>query len=1459
MAKRLFGIDFWDFESFAENVQKGDLVIGMANGYQDYGVFITIGGSLRGLVPIRYVSKNPQADPKQVFPLNKNTEFLVQSVDKEKQRITLSSTEFVVGESRARRNPIDIDYNEPIDNSKVDVPLGDKEICFLIPNANDEKAEKSFRVLTTSIKMLGNDAPYIAEYFSEMPNLSERAEFIIEQSFVSSMPTQTFLRNLSYDGKGGNDVTRIGFRLARQEGDAWDTNLRLPMNRTFLFEGRILDKGKSFCVDKILLVANSDSALSYEVPLEIINLDSPAKVGRTFIYDLVNKMVSFTKYTSKKLSLWTEYLDWSQKVAELQIKGVKYVDVALDQARKQLVFCLMFKNENEFKQMQRILRRQEIMVFNNRVSTDRYEFKYDNGENGRSKPRVTGIDLGNSMGIVGKPFDLAVAEKTLSIPSLRKGNEDSVQLFLSDIKQNVESPFFVRWGYLLNDDDSELFDSVINRNASSSNVEEESPINDADVISNQVDFILSKYPKDGFLALSAVGELALINRFRRAIDQVKNGESFNPHLQEWLFDVSQARLPESGDKVEITRWLNDGVAGNDNQREAIEKMLSTKDLFLLQGPPGTGKTTVIAEAIFQFAIRGERVLLSSQSNDAVDNALERLVKTPEIRAIRLVNTRRRSRGKDEDDVLDKLSEDSALQYYYESLSEKISDLTLDKWSRIQGQMEECQKDLRILQGISERERDQRNLLEKSQERFDELQHDLENAKNELISAKRQNEDLDVEKKNCECFFAYLEDSDLDFALSDEHLNKAESILFGLNDSDFTLIEPRTISLNNNQRNQYLKFFVENVRLIKKCVASTKNAMETKIVGDDLELKHLQSELQRITDQMNTAASDDEYDELQQKQNLINRKIRDLRKKSQVVDSSLNDSLKSILSKSLQELFEVDKKTFLDAMTKKIIQIESEIAQLKQSLKSDLESHKLNDISAYEEKIKKIEGQLSIAETEISKIELILRDFQSQLIDFAQKYGVSQRDINLIVNAIESKNAQLEKEYHEDDIVRNDFGSLLKEFRTTLDEHAHNSKLLQGDNENYLDIYINSCNVVGFSCTADPSILTNKSIHDFDVVIIDEVSKATPPELLLPLMKARRVVLVGDHRQLPPMFKTNERSYEEIVAEVETSDDYTNEEKEALSTDNFKRYKQMVTSSLFKEYFEKAPKEIKASLLTQYRMHKDIMSIINRFYDGQLVCGISDELMETRKAHGLTIRNLVNRPFVVPEKHAFWIDSSALPDGTPIYESFVGASSSACNYLEENIIVSLLKKIDLAYQENGLGQKKVTVGVISFYQAAVNNLRKKIRREHFKVLDISTNTVDRFQGQEKNIVIASLVRSKEPTGADGKVRLSKHVLAFERINVAFSRAQNLLFIVGAKKSFEELEVTLPMMDSTNTRTIPVYKNIMADLHRNGCLVDSSCVIDSEMAAQTLKEYRDPKNSATGGKKGKNVRRSKNEVN
>ena len=75
-------------------------------------------------------------------------------------------------------------------------------------------------------------------------------------------------------------------------------------------------------------------------------------------------------------------------------------------------------------------------------------------------------------------------------------------------------------------------------------------------------------------------------------------------------------------------------------------MVMAPDLCLIQGPPGTGKTTVIAEAIYQLVSEGKRVLLASQSNDAIDNALERLAQSPRIRAIQLVSEYRRRRVKD---------------------------------------------------------------------------------------------------------------------------------------------------------------------------------------------------------------------------------------------------------------------------------------------------------------------------------------------------------------------------------------------------------------------------------------------------------------------------------------------------------------------------------------------------------------------------------------------------------------------------------------------------------------------------------------------------------------------------------------------------------------------------------------------------------------------------------------------
>ena len=171
-------------------------------------------------------------------------------------------------------------------------------------------------------------------------------------------------------------------------------------------------------------------------------------------------------------------------------------------------------------------------------------------------------------------------------------------------------------------------------------------------------------------------------------------ECYSPNLAMWLFNVTRARLPSDGDTISVDRWLNPHIAKNENQKNAVYKMLSAPDLCLVQGPPGTGKTTVIAEAIYtRSRVKGHRVLIASQSNDAVDNALERLADTPEIRAIRLGQKgKRRQRGNDLSTR--KFSEDEALKFYYNALAIQVSKNWLEKWDALENNGAVYDKDIR---------------------------------------------------------------------------------------------------------------------------------------------------------------------------------------------------------------------------------------------------------------------------------------------------------------------------------------------------------------------------------------------------------------------------------------------------------------------------------------------------------------------------------------------------------------------------------------------------------------------------------------------------------------------------------------------------------------------------------------------------------------------------------------------
>jgi DNA replication protein DnaC len=294
------------------------------------------------------------------------------------------------------------------------------------------------------------------------------------------------------------------------------------------------------------------------------------------------------------------------------------------------------------------------------------------------------------------------------------------------------------------------------------------------------------------------------------------------------------------------------------------------------------------------------------------------------------------------------------------------------------------------------------------------------------------------------------------------------------------------------------------------------------------------------------------------------------------------------------------------------------------------------------------------------------------------------------------------------------------------------------------IYLDNANVVGITCVQAASRDFSEEFKHFDVVIIDEVSKCTPPELLIPALKGKKLVMVGDHRQLPPMFDTN--TLEEVAQEIGST-------REEL---------QFLEESLFKSQFETADKSIKQMLTTQYRMHPMIMGAINQFYDGKLECGILDP--DIKRAHHIT-------GIIEENHHLVWVK---MPQQEEFAERREGTSFS--NIKEIDVIERLCQQIDTAWTSKvANGEPKKEIAVITFYGAQLRKIDERLQSELFPALQIRTGTVDRFQGMERPIVIVSMVRNN----SKGDVGFAKKP---ERVNVAFSRAQELLIIVGCHDLF-----------------------------------------------------------------------------
>ena len=283
-----------------------------------------------------------------------------------------------------------------------------------------------------------------------------------------------------------------------------------------------------------------------------------------------------------------------------------------------------------------------------------------------------------------------------------------------------------------------------------------------------------------------------------------------------------------------------------------------------------------------------------------------------------------------------------------------------------------------------------------------------------------------------------------------------------------------------------------------------------------------------------------------------------------------------------------------------------------------------------------------------------------------------------------------------------------------------------DRATELEILINEDLFSSTRVVASTLVSSNHRILNgrrFSTLFIDEAAQALEAACWIAIRKADRVIFAGDHCQLPPTIKCIEAARGGL--------DHTLMEKVV------------------------ANKPISVSLLKiQYRMNESIMRFPSEwFYNNQL-----ESAPEIRQRGILDFDTPMN-----------WIDTSELE----CYEEFVGESFGRINKPEANLLLQELESYIQKIGENRVLDEQIDFGLISPYKAQVQYLRSKIKNSsffrRFRSL-ITVNTVDGFQGQERDVIFISLVRANE----SGQIGFLNDL---RRMNVASTRARMKLVIFG----------------------------------------------------------------------------------
>ena len=313
----------------------------------------------------------------------------------------------------------------------------------------------------------------------------------------------------------------------------------------------------------------------------------------------------------------------------------------------------------------------------------------------------------------------------------------------------------------------------------------------------------------------------------------------------------------------------------------------------------------------------------------------------------------------------------------------------------------------------------------------------------------------------------------------------------------------------------------------------------------------------------------------------------------------------------------------------------------------------------------------------------------------------------------------------DEAIQNtayEWASLLREMKSRASDYKVSDE--------FFTTMLANKNLIGATCVGLAARKAGVDNLEFDVTIVDEAGRATVPELLIPLLRTKKAILIGDHHQLPPS-----------IAPILREDSAKKEM--AFLKDTF------LESSFFETLFEQLPEGCTSSLKEQFRMAPPIGDLVaDLFYirngKRQLTNGLGDKFNSDNYVHSDCLS---------------WFDIRGKQEKPK-------NSTSWHNKREADAINTYLRKLAKT------SQRSISVAVITPYSAQKKMIRKllgsKYGHQETKLgnLKIKVDTVDSFQGSEAELVCYSTVRTF------GSLQF---LLDKKRLNVACSRAkENLLF-------------------------------------------------------------------------------------